>query len=197
MLADVDSNSHSDVWGPTSNRRGTLMETLLFKYELCVLNEGHSPTFETRQAAACIYITVATPALASLLNKWTVQNEKQMCDHHLITMELLLRPDKMPLRKGRNLKKVDWKEFKHLIDSSLADYQDPILWSTATVDQTTQLLHNAIDMALNAVSPITPYRPKKAMFSWWNAELAVLRTQTRRAHDYARRCPGDDARWQD
>jgi hypothetical protein len=24
-----------------------------------------------------------------------------------------------------------------------------------------------------------------------------LRTQTRRAHDYARRCPGDDARWQD
>jgi hypothetical protein len=112
-------------------------------------------------------------------------------------MELLLRPDKMPRRKGRNLKKADWEEFRHLIDLSLADYHDPILWSTATVDQKTQLLHNAIDMALNAVSPITPYQPKKVMFSWWNTELAVLRTQTRRAHDYARRRPGDDARWQD
>jgi hypothetical protein len=197
MIAGVDSNLHSDVWGPTSNRRRTLMETLLFKYELCVLNEGNSPTFETRQAASCIYITVATPALASLVNKWTVQNEMHMSDHHLITMELLLCPDKMPLHKGRNLKTADWEEFRHLIDISLADYQDPILWSTATVDQTTQLLHNAIDTALDAVSPISPYRPKKAMFLWWYAELAVLRSQTRRAQDYARRRPGDDARWQD
>jgi hypothetical protein len=42
-------------------------------------------------------------------------------------MELLLRPDKLPLRKGRNLKKVDWDEFINLIDISLVDYQDPIL----------------------------------------------------------------------
>jgi hypothetical protein len=131
------------------------------------------------------------------VNKWTVQNEMHMSDHHLITMELLLRPDKIPLRKGRNLKKADYDEFRLLINMSLADYQDPILWSTAKVDPTTQLLHNVIDMALDAVSPITPYHPKKAMFLWWNAELAVLRTQTRRAHDYAKHRPGDDARWQD
>jgi hypothetical protein len=103
------------------------MESLLFKYELRVLNEGNSPTFQTRQAATCIDITVATPALASLVTKWTVQNEMHMFDHHLITMELLLRPDKLPLRKGRNLKKVDWDEFINLIDISLVDYQDPIL----------------------------------------------------------------------
>jgi hypothetical protein len=112
-------------------------------------------------------------------------------------MELHLRPDKMPLRKGRNLKKADWDKFRNLIDIYLTDYQDPILWSTATVDRTTQILHNAIDSALDAVSPITPYRPKKAMFFWWNADLAILRQQTRRAHDYAGRRPGDDARWQD
>jgi hypothetical protein len=59
------------------------MESLLFKYELRVLNEGNSPTFQTRQAATCIDITVATPALASLVTKWTVQNEMHMLDHHL------------------------------------------------------------------------------------------------------------------
>jgi hypothetical protein len=122
MLAGIDSNSHSDVWGsPSSNRSGSLMESLLFKYELCVLNEGNSPTFQTRQAATCIDITVATPALASLVTKWTVQNEMHKSDHHLITMELLLRPDKMPLRKGRKLKKADWDEFRNLIDISLAE----------------------------------------------------------------------------
>jgi hypothetical protein len=135
--------------------------------------------------------------VASLVTKWTVQNEMHMSDPHLITMELLLRPDKMPLHKGRNLKKADWDEFRNLIDISLVDYKDPILWSTATVDRTIQLLHNAIDSALDAVSPIIPYRPKKAIFSWWNADLVILRKQTRRAHNYAGRHPGDNARWQD
>jgi hypothetical protein len=70
MLAGIDSNSHSDVWGsPSSNRHGSLMESLLFKFELCVLNEENSPTFQTRQAATYIEITVATPALALLVTK--------------------------------------------------------------------------------------------------------------------------------
>jgi hypothetical protein len=130
LFAGIDSNSHSHVWGsPTSNRRGTLMETFLFEHKLCVLKEGNSPTFafETRLAVTCIDITVATPALASLVTKWNVQSEMHLSDHHLITMELLLKPDKMPLRNGRNLKKVDWGEFNHLIYIFLADYQDPIL----------------------------------------------------------------------
>jgi hypothetical protein len=74
ILAGIDSNSHS--WGsPSSNRRGTLMETLLFKYELCFLTKENSPTFETRQAATCIDITIASSSLASLVTKWTVQKK--------------------------------------------------------------------------------------------------------------------------
>jgi hypothetical protein len=155
------------------------METFLFEHKLCVLKEGNSPTFafETRLAVTCIDITVATPALASLVTKWNVQSEMHLSDHHLITMELLLKPDKMPLRNGRNLKKVDWGEFNHLIYIFLADYQDPILWSPKVLDQTTQLLHNAIDSALDAVSPITPSRPK-------NATMPAV---------YAGHRPGDEA----
>jgi hypothetical protein len=166
ILAGVDSNSHSDVWGsPSSNRRGTLMETLLFEHKLCVLNKGNSPTFETNQAATCIDITVVSPALASFVTKWTVQTEMHMSDHHLITMNLQIRPDKMPLRKGRHLKKADWEKFSRLVDISLKEYQNPLLWSTYRVDQVTQQLHNAMDAALDAVAPITPYRPKKSIFS--------------------------------
>jgi hypothetical protein len=53
-----------------------------------------------------------------------------------------------------------------------------------------------MDAALDAVAPITPYRPKKSIFSWWNSEQQQLRKLTRRAHDYARRHPGDD-NWQE
>jgi hypothetical protein len=141
------------------------METLLFEHKLCVLNKGNSPTFETNQAATCIDITVVSPALASFVTKWTVQTEMHISDHNLITMNLQIRPDKMPLRKGRHLKKADWEKFSRLVDISLKEYQNPLLWSTYRVDQVTQQLHNAMDAALDAVAPITPYRPKKSIFS--------------------------------
>jgi DNA-binding TFAR19-related protein (PDSD5 family) len=173
------------------------METLLFKHELCVLNEGNSPTFKTNQAATCIDITVASPALASLVTKWTVQPEMNMSDHHFITMNLQIRPDKMPLRKGRHLKTAEWEEFSRLVDISLKDYQKNLLWSADKVNQVTQQLHNAMDAVLDVVAPITPYRPKKSIFSWWNSELHELRQLARRAHDHARRHTGDDDKWQD
>jgi hypothetical protein len=107
-LAAVDSNAHSDAWGSTStNPRGGRVEELLFQQGLYILNEGNSPTFKTAREATCIYITVATPALASLINNWKVQPEMHLSDHHLITATIQLTPDQMPLWHGRNLKKAD------------------------------------------------------------------------------------------
>jgi hypothetical protein len=83
-------------------------------------------------------------------------------------MNLQIKPDKMPLRKGRHLKKAEWEEFSRLIDILLAEYQDPIIWSANKVDLVTQTLHDAIDKALDVVAPTTPYRSKKSIFSWWN-----------------------------
>jgi hypothetical protein len=68
-IAGINTNLHSDVWGTSTDRRGRLLEELLFQHNLCVLNKGTSPTFETSRAATCIDITVASPALASTINK--------------------------------------------------------------------------------------------------------------------------------
>jgi hypothetical protein len=105
LLAGIYSNSHSDVWGPTTNPRGVLLEEVLFQNGLCVLNEGNRPTFETSRAATCINITVATPALASLVTKWKVCDQMHLSDHHLIDMTFQVTPDRMPLCQGRNLNK--------------------------------------------------------------------------------------------
>jgi hypothetical protein len=120
-----------------------------------------------------------------------------MTDHHLIAMNLQIRPDKMPLHKGRHLKKADWEEFSCLIDILLAEYQEPILWSANKVDLVTQTLRDARDKSLDVVAPTTPYRPKNSIFSWWTPELLELKKSSRRAHNYARCRPGDDDRCQD
>jgi hypothetical protein len=121
-LAGIDSNSHSDSWGsPATDARGGRVEDIIFQYGMCLLNEGNAPTFETARAATCIDITIASPALASIMKNWKVQPEMHMSDHHLITADLPITPDRMPLRKGRHLKKADWTEFTRLINESYAE----------------------------------------------------------------------------
>jgi hypothetical protein len=192
----VDSNAHSDAWGSTStNPQGGRVKELLFQQGLCILNEGNSPTFETAGAATCINITVATPTLASLINNWKVQPEMHLSDHHLITATIQLTPDQMPLRHGRNLKKADWKEFADLMNNAFQAYKNPILWTPKTIDNATASLHRSITEALDKVSEIKPYRPKKAIFSWYNNNLKALQTKCRKAHKIARRTPCIEEDW--
>jgi hypothetical protein len=73
----------------------------------------------------------------------------------------------------------------------------PLLWSAGKVNQVTQQLYNVMDAALDVVALITPYRPKKSIFSWWNPELHELPQLAHRAHDQACRHPGDNDKWQD
>jgi hypothetical protein len=163
---------------------------------MCLLNEGNAPTFETARAATCIDITIASPALASLMKNWTVQSKMHMSDHHLITPNLPITPDRMPLRKGQHLKKANWTKFTRLINESYAEYTEPILWTTNAIDNCTTNLHAAIEAALDQVAPIKPYHPKKSVFSWWNSDLEEICKKSRRAHDFARRQPDLHERWE-
>jgi hypothetical protein len=134
-LAGIDSNDHSNAWGsPSNNPRGGLVEEILFEHGLCLLNKGNCPTFETARAATIIDITVASPALATLMSNWKVQQEMHLSDNHLFTVNLKVQPDLMPLHKGRNLKKADWAKFSRHIDEAYKGYSNPLLWSPAEID---------------------------------------------------------------
>jgi hypothetical protein len=195
-LAGMDTNSHSNVWGsPTTDQRGHGVKEILFQHNLCVLNEGSSPTFETSQAASCIDITIASPALASTMLKWKVMQEMHLSDHHLITAQIPLLPDVMSLRQGQHLKKADWPTFTKQVSAVFANYEDPLLWTARQIDKSTEFLHFTIETALDAVAPIKPYRPKKSIFSWWNAELDQARKEAHSALSKARRQPGQDTLW--
>jgi hypothetical protein len=158
------------------------VEEILFQHNLCLLNEGNDPTFETSRAATCIDITVASPALTSLVTKWKVQTEMHLSDHNLITAQLDVIPDMMTLRSERHLKKADWKTFSSLITTTYTRYEKPLLWTASTIDKATAFLHSAIQAALDEVAPVKPYRPKKAIFSWYTDALEATRKKCRQAH---------------
>jgi hypothetical protein len=126
------------------------------------------------------------------MTDWTVQPEM----HHLLTVNLPVTPDRMPLRKGRHLRKADWKAFTRLVNTAYEAYSSPVLWSVQEIDRATSHLHTAITAALDEIAPIVPYHPKKSVFSWWNADLEDLKKASCRAHDFARRQPHLDDRWQ-
>jgi hypothetical protein len=118
-----------------------------------------------------------------------------MSYHYQITADLQVRPDIMPLRHGRNLKKADWEEFHKIVKNILLQFENPILWSPSQIEKSVAFLQNAITTGLDAVAKLTPYRPKKSIFLWWNLDQDQLRKLTCRAHDYARRNPSEE-RWQ-
>jgi hypothetical protein len=64
-----------------------------------------------------------------------VQTEKHLSDHYLITANLKVKPDSMPIRFGRHLKKADWPEFQKVVTNALHEYEDPILWSVAQIEK--------------------------------------------------------------
>jgi hypothetical protein len=117
-------------------------------------------------AATCINFTAASPALASLVSDWAVQTEKHLSDHYLITANLKVKPDLMPIRFGRHLKKADWPKFQKVVTNAFHKYEDPILCSAAQIEKTTTFFHKSVDLDLDKVAKLTPYRPRKAIFSW-------------------------------
>jgi hypothetical protein len=109
------------------------------------------------------------------MTDWKVQPEMHHSDHHLLTVNLPVTPDRMPLPKGRHLRKADWKAFTRLVNTAYEAYSSPVLWSVQEIDRATSHLHTAITAALDEIAPIVPYRPKKSVFSWWNADLEDLK----------------------
>jgi hypothetical protein len=198
-LAGIDTNAHSDVWCSTSttDRRDHDVETILFQAGLCVLNKGTDPTFETAKEATCIDITVVSPALASVVKNWKVMQEMHLSDHHLIAADLPLKTGNPTATEGQASKKSRLERIHKTVATAFINFEDPVLWTATTIDQQTSFLFRAIEAALDVVALITPYRPKKAIFSWWSVELNDMRMAARAAHNRSQKRPRLPERWEE
>ena len=68
ILIAGDTNCHSSLFGPSTNKRGEQLELFIAKYKLQIENNSHIPTYESRGAATCIDITLTAGLGVSVQN---------------------------------------------------------------------------------------------------------------------------------
>ena len=54
----ADTNCHSAMFGPSTNKRGEVLEDFVVQEGLAIQNVGMEPTFETTRASSCIDATM-------------------------------------------------------------------------------------------------------------------------------------------
>ena len=87
LILGMDSNCHSQLFGPTSNKRGENLELFIAKYNLQIENNCHTPTYESRGAKTCIDVTLTTRLSVSIMD-WNVCQQENGSDHNTILYNL-------------------------------------------------------------------------------------------------------------
>ena len=83
LIMAIDTNAHSYLYGPDSNRRGEDFESYLFQHHLVIHNRGHTPTFETSCRSSCIDVTLSH-SLPGVVKRWHVSQQYNASDHNYI-----------------------------------------------------------------------------------------------------------------
>ena len=76
VIIGCDTNVHSTVWGSSeTNRRGEMIEDMIFKYNLLISNRGVSPTFVSQRASSVIDLTLCSRNIFESIHGWKVNKE--------------------------------------------------------------------------------------------------------------------------
>ena len=82
VILGIDSNCHSQLYGPMTNKRGEALKL----FNLQVENTCHTPTNESRGAKTCIDVTL-TARLSVSVQDWHVSREENGSDHNTINFQ--------------------------------------------------------------------------------------------------------------
>ena len=96
LILALDSNSHSVLWGsPSTCPRGEMVEAMLAKYNLTLLNKGDAKTFIGSQGSTIIDITVCDSLTSNYINDWKVDKTENFSDHRRIAFNVKAIKDKI------------------------------------------------------------------------------------------------------
>ena len=152
LIIGIDTNAHSQLYGPTTNKRGEIVEEWILKHGLFVENIGRVPTFEIVRDGvlfrSCIDLT-ATKGDIEVVD-WRVDQAYNASDHNTITWQVL--ESSPPPEPTRNWKKAKWKEFTEelvKVDPFIPEWISP-----KKLDKMVNKLYKAINAALDKACPL-------------------------------------------
>ena len=166
LIVGMDSNSHSDLMGGSSNNaRGDDLEDLVLHHCLKVENVGNTPTFETWRGGNHIqtYIDITlSKDFIKPIQHWRVDRTYNGSDHNSIyyTIE---NENTAPVTV-RPWSRANWGTFtEHL---KLADYRLPEGISMKKLDRLIDRMYNVIQEGLDRACPQITIQPKIQKGHW-------------------------------
>lgn len=168
LLAGLDSNSHSTLWGsPEPNQRGKELEETIIQYGLKVHNIGDAPTFIGRDCSTHVDVTLSLNLTFNICN-WTVNTDNFGSDHNRIDFDL--KEHYLTLEEKRY--KIRWSKFRSLGVSCPL----PETWTTELLDYYAQKWTDDIISR----SYIAIDKNKRIKEDWWNNSLDEHRRENRK-----------------
>ena len=185
LLLSVDSNSHSEMFGPDTNARGRDLEDVVFRYGLTVENRGQTPTFQTTIARTCVDITLTRGLSAGCVHNWRVDCNYNASDHNSIRFGLDLSFERIP--PTRPWAKADWGEFSRRLSD--ARVLIPRTMTQKKLDKLVVKLNGVIIEALDHACPLTPGHTRDRNNKWFTGWMDNLRIRVERHYQRQKRRP--------
>jgi len=159
-----DFNGHSDLWGCLdSNRLGKMMETVIRKSDLCILNDGsntylHPPT----GTLTAIDLSLCSPNIYMDF-KWRVADDQCGSDHFPIYIDIV-----KPMPDERSPKwlihKANWPEYSQLCS------QEITLETFHNIEDPVSALENILTDIASKTIPKSSANPRNKNKPWFSAD---------------------------
>lgn len=176
LLIVGDFNCWNTIWGSSNNNsRGILMETIIERAGLCLLNNGKPTHFSTHNTFSHIDLSFCSVDLLPLTS-WDVFSDLHSSDHFPIQIVIKLSDgNSNPVKTNKFLIHLaDWQNF-----SKRAELEIENRSITSSSNKNAATITKSIRVAANLYIPQCKQsnRPNRIPVPWWNPNLAELRRQ--------------------
>ena len=165
-ILGMDSNSHSYMWGNSSNNRGIELEVFIAENNLTILNKGYEPTFVSSRFQTSIDLTLAY-GFTDHIREWKILQTYFFSDHRAISFKVL--SGKIAPTTARV---TDYSKFSEALVINPRFYN---IWSPGSIEEEARLLEQAITDALEKCTHLASVKARQNKF--WNERLHALRKE--------------------
>ena len=173
----MDTNAHSSLYGPSTNKRGEKVEEFILTNHLNIENRGDTPTFQSSRFGTFIDVTL-TRGLPGV-EDWRVDTSFNGSDHNSIFYSVRHTMEEVP--STRPWAKADWSCFTNYLTKLTLDFPETI--SDKKLEQQVSKLYRAINNAIEISCPMTKATQRDIVNPWYTQEIKELQEEVHQAHE--------------
>lgn len=171
-----DFNAKAVDWGNRrTDERGDIILEIMASEGLCLLNEGDTPTFVSKDKQSIPDITLCSESIVRSMNNWSVETEEETgSDHRYITFSYSQQLEDTNRDKDNQRPSTRWRINQEDLDKLQRKFQElESQYTQITPNEMLQLIYDACKITLKG-----PKKGRQKMgVYWWNSHIAECRRE--------------------